>query len=56
MQDDKYNFNINTTIGDIPFWQYYDNLKITEMSAMQYDCRRFLAWLFPRQYGGKQIG
>ena len=56
MQDDHYNFNIievehdgNITI--IPPELIHEE----EFSVMAYDIYRFLAWLFPRQYGVKQL-
>ena len=57
MQDDHYNFNTievkhdgNITI--IP----PELIDEEEFSVMAYDIYRFLAWLFPRQYGVKQLG
>ena len=56
MQDDHYNFNTievkhdgNITI--IPPELIHEE----EFSVMAYDIYRFLAWLFPRQYGVKQL-
>lgn len=57
MQDDHYNFNTievkhDRNITIIP----PELIDEEEFSVMAYDIYRFLAWLFPRQYGVKQLG
>lgn len=68
IQDDHYNFNMIEIEGDgknvtvIPFWKLFGASNVPpelideeEFSVMTYDMYRFLAWLFPRQYGVKQL-